>query len=115
MNSIEDFNYVFGGFFEILKDDEEVEFSYSSRNSRTAAGISSDGKTLTIAAKVKYLCEVKNINPDEILLVSFTKKSAQEMTERIQEKLGINAQATTFHRLGLEIIKNANGRKEQQS
>lgn len=73
------------------------------------------GKTLTIAAKVKYLCEVKNINPDEILLVSFTKKSAQEMTERIQEKLGINAQATTFHRLGLEIIKNANGRRPEVS
>ena len=73
------------------------------------------GKTLTIAAKVKYLCEVKNINPDEILLVSFTKKSAQEMTERIQDKLGINAQATTFHRLGLEIIKNANGRRPEVS
>lgn len=71
------------------------------------------GKTLTIAAKVKYLCEVKNINPDEILLVSFTKKSAQEMTERIQDKLGINAQATTFHKIGLEIIKNANGRRPE--
>ena len=46
MDNIEDFDYVFGGFFEILKDDKEVEFSYSSRNSRTAAGISSDGKTL---------------------------------------------------------------------
>lgn len=73
------------------------------------------GKTLTIAAKVKYLCEVKNINPDEILLVSFTKKSAQEMTERIQDKLGINAQATTFHKIGLEIIKNANGRRPEVS
>ncbi len=71
------------------------------------------GKALTIAAKVKYLYEVKNINPNEILLVSFTKKSAQEMTERIQEKLGINAQATTFHKLGLEIIKNANGRRPE--
>ena len=71
------------------------------------------GKTLTIAAKVKYLCEVKNINPDEILFVSFTKKSAQEMTERIQDKLGINAQATTFHKIGLEIIKNANGRRPE--
>lgn len=71
------------------------------------------GKTLTIAAKVKYLCEAKIINPDEILLVSFTKKSAQEMTERIQNKLGINAEATTFHKLGLEIIKNANGRRPE--
>lgn len=67
------------------------------------------GKTLTIAAKVKYLTEVKSINPQEILLLSFTRKSAQEMTERIQNKLRINAEATTFHKLGLDIIKDANG------
>ena len=68
------------------------------------------GKTLTIAAKVKYLTEVKSVNPQEILLLSFTRKSAQEMTERIQNKLGIKAEATTFHKLGLDIIKDANGR-----
>lgn len=67
------------------------------------------GKTLTIAAKVKYLCQIKNINPKDILLISFTKKSAQEMTERIQDKLGIPVEATTFHKLGLDIIKNADG------
>lgn len=69
------------------------------------------GKTLTIAAKVKYLCEVKNVHPNEILLISFTKKSAQEMTERIQEKLFLPCEATTFHKLGLEIIKTADGRR----
>ena len=73
------------------------------------------GKTLTIAAKVKYLCEVKNINPNEILLVSFAKKSAQEMTERIQNKLGVNVEATTFHKLGLEVIKNTTGRRPEVS
>ena len=56
------------------------------------------GKTLTIAGKVKYLCEVEKLNPEEILLISFTRKSAQEMTERIVEKLGYNVQATTFHK-----------------
>ena len=67
------------------------------------------GKTLTISAKVKYLYEIKKINPKEILLISFTKKSAQEMTERIQNKLGIPVEATTFHKLGLDIIKKDNG------
>lgn len=71
------------------------------------------GKTLTISAKVKYLCEVKNVNPSEILLISFTKKSAEEMTERIQNKLAIPISATTFHKLGLEIIKNAEGKRPE--
>ena len=69
------------------------------------------GKTLTIAGKVKYLCDVKNINPEEILLISFTKKSAQEMTDRIQGKLGIPVKSTTFHKLGLDIIKSAVGKR----
>ncbi len=73
------------------------------------------GKTLTISAKVKYLCEVKKINPKDILLISFTKKSAQEMTERIQNKLGILAEATTFHKLGLDIIKNSDRQRPEIS
>ncbi|MBP5443655.1 MAG: UvrD-helicase domain-containing protein [Treponema sp.] len=69
------------------------------------------GKTLTIAAKVKYLCEIKKVNPKDILLISFTRKSAQEMTERIQNKLGINATATTFHKLGLDVITHSAGKR----
>ena len=83
----------------VIADDERI---------LVLAGAGS-GKTLTIAAKVKYLCEIKHINPSEILLISFTKKSAQEMTERIQNKLGIPAEATTFHKLGLDIIKRDDG------
>lgn len=73
------------------------------------------GKTLTIAAKVKYLCEVKNIRPQNILLVSFTKKAAQEMTERIQVRLGIPVEATTFHKLGLNIIATSDGKRPDVS
>ena len=73
------------------------------------------GKTLTIAAKVKYLCEEKSIKPNDILLLSFTKKSAKEMTDRIQGKLGIQADAQTFHKLGLDIIKLADGARPEVS
>ena len=71
------------------------------------------GKTLTISAKVKYLCEIKHIHPHEILLISFTKKSAEEMTERIQNKLNIPAIATTFHKLELDIIKKADDKRPE--
>ncbi len=65
------------------------------------------GKTLTIAGKVKYLVSEKNVDPKDILLIAFTKKSAEEMTERIANRLGIQVEATTFHKLGLDIIKSA--------
>jgi DNA helicase-4 len=62
------------------------------------------GKTLTILGKVKYLIEKKNIRPENILLLSFTKKTVEELNERLT-KLGIGAEATTFHKLGYDTIK----------
>lgn len=69
------------------------------------------GKTLTIAGKVKYLCQEKGVNPEDILLIAFTHKSAEEMTERISGKLGIPVSATTFHKLGLDLIREAEGKR----
>jgi len=78
---------------------------YDEINNLIVAGAGS-GKTLTVSAKVKYLVERKDIDPEKILLISFTRKAANEMSERITSKLNINANAMTFHKLGLEIIKN---------
>ena len=70
-------------------------------NNLVVAGAGS-GKTLTISGKVKYLVEKKNIDPKDILLITFTKSAAKEMTERVN-KVGIEVEATTFHSLGLKI------------
>lgn len=70
------------------------------------------GKTMTIAAKVKYLVEKKSILPEEILLISFTNKATEEMTKRISEKLGIPIEATTFHKLGGDILAQKNEIKQ---
>ena len=72
-------------------------------NNLILAGAGS-GKTLTISAKVKYLVECKNVDPNDILLISFTRKAAEEMTERIHNKLNIPVNAVTFHKLGLNIL-----------
>lgn len=96
-------------------DDQQREAVITDEDRVLVLAGAGSGKTLTIAAKVKYLSEVKQVNPAEILLISFTKKSAQEMTERIQNKLGIPVEATTFHKLGLDIIKNADGCRPEVS
>lgn len=92
-------------------DDQQREAVITDEDRTLVLAGAGSGKTLTIAAKVSYLCKVKHVHPAEILLISYTKKSAEEMTERVQGKLGIPAEATTFHRLGLDIIKRADGRR----
>ena len=40
------------------------------------------GKTTTMMAKIKYLVDKKNINPNEILAISFAKKNTTELKEK---------------------------------
>jgi len=79
-------------------------------NNLVIAGAGS-GKTTTIAGKVKYLTQKLNTAPEEILLISFTRKSAEEMAERIRRKMNITLQVKTFHKLGLDIIAECEGAK----
>lgn len=76
-------------------------------NNIVVAGAGS-GKTTTIAGKVSYLITRFNINPSEILLISFTRKASEEMKHRIKEKMKIDIDVMTFHKLGKEIIAKAN-------
>lgn len=69
------------------------------------------GKTTTVAAKVKYLVEKKNINPHEILVVSFTNKAVGELQEKINKQLKIGCPITTFHSTGNAILHKENDEK----
>lgn len=63
------------------------------------------GKTTTMAAKVKYLVDIKNIKPEEILVISFTNQATKELQMRINHQFGIPATICTFHKLGYDILK----------
>lgn len=65
------------------------------------------GKTLTILGKIKYLLE-NHINPSEILCISFTKKSSTSLKEKLKKEFNTDIEVYTFHKLGLEILKNNN-------
>lgn len=64
------------------------------------------GKTSTMAAKVAYLIQHRNVLPSEILLISFTNKAAEEMGARIRRLINEDIDTFTFHKLGLKIIKD---------
>ena len=63
------------------------------------------GKTTTMAAKVKYLVEKKHINPEEIIVISYTKKAIGELQDRINKGLSISARICTFHAFAYDIVK----------
>ena len=70
------------------------------------------GKTTTMASKVKYLVDIKKVNPSEILVMSFTKKATQELEQRIIVDFNINCSVTTFHSLGYNYLKHINTSKK---
>ena len=59
------------------------------------------GKTLTIIGKIKYLIEKENIDSSEILCLSFT----NETVNNLKNKINYNIDIYTFHKLALEILK----------
>ena len=80
-----------------------------NRNQLVIAGAGS-GKTTTIVGKVKYLLLKEQYKPEDILLLSFTRDSADEMRERVKKETNIDMDVMTFHKLGLEIIKKSLGK-----
>ena len=66
------------------------------------------GKTKVLTTKVAYLVLDKNIDPSNILAITFTNKAAKEMKERILDMVGMigyKIQISTFHSFGLSILR----------
>lgn len=79
----------------------------TSHNHLVVAGAGT-GKTTTVIGKIKYLLKTGSCKPEDILVLSFTNASAAEMNERIKQETGYNIEASTFHKLGLNIITSVN-------
>jgi len=65
------------------------------------------GKTKVLTNRIAYLIE-NGIHPANILAITFTNKAAKEMKERVINLIGndaYNIQISTFHSLGLKILK----------
>lgn len=78
-----------------------------SKNLLVVAGAGS-GKTLTIMGKIYYLIKYKNIRPDQILCISFTNASANNLKENLEKEFSYKLPVYTFHKLALEIIQENN-------
>lgn len=88
----------------IKLDEEQKRVVLAEGDLEVIAGAGS-GKATTMVAKVKYLVDIKKVDPSNILLISYTNKATEELKTRIQKDFGLPIDILTFHKLGLELIR----------
>ena len=90
-----------------IKLDMNQRMAILSQNKNTLiiAGAGS-GKTTTVAAKIKFMVEILKIDPNEILLLSYTNEAVNEMQKIICNSFGIEVKILTFHKFAILLTQN---------
>ncbi|MER7016142.1 UvrD-helicase domain-containing protein [Saccharopolyspora sp. NPDC000359] len=66
------------------------------------------GKTRTVTHRLAHLVLERDVDPATCLAITFTRRAAQEMTERLEHLIGEAAQrmtVATFHSFGLQVLR----------
>lgn len=91
---------------------EQLEAVCHEGNALLILAGAGSGKTRVITTKIAYLIAEKGFDPRSILAVTFTKKAANEMSERAQllESRAQYAQIRTFHSFGAWFLRTYGNR-----
>ncbi len=81
-------------------DEFQMQLLYSTHNAIVIAGAGA-GKTLTIIGKINYLIKYQNILPNQILVISFTNASVNDIKQKLNEEIDV----FTFHKLAMKILE----------
>lgn len=90
----------------VLNEEQRAAVEHEGSPLLILAGAGS-GKTSVITTKIAYLISEKNIDPHQILAVTFTKKAANEMRERAVnlDRRAQYSQIRTFHSFGAWFLR----------
>ena len=90
---------------------EQREAVVTNEDATLVVASAGSGKTSLLVGKVGYLIEKQMANPDEILILAFNRNAKEEISERIQTRLGVEVDVHTFHSFGLNVIAQTHERK----
>ena len=118
IHELDAFAPFFDGLGEFPLSDEQREACIRLEDSNLLVASAGSGKSATMVGKVAYVLEKQLHDPGEILVMAFGKPAAEELKVRIARQLGLQpgelkCRVTTFHALGLSIIKEVEGRPPQ--
>ncbi|HXI71510.1 MAG TPA: UvrD-helicase domain-containing protein [Verrucomicrobiae bacterium] len=97
-----------------LTDAQRLAVVQGEDNTLVIAGAGS-GKTSVIVAKAGYLVKSAECQPEQILLLAFSRDAMEEMAKRLKERVGVSVKTATFHSLGLEILSQVEDKKPSLS
>ena len=88
-----------------LNNEQSIAISQTANNLLVRARAGS-GKTRVISAKVSYIINNERVSPDQILVLAFNKKAANELQSRIGNEFGHRdfLNAMTFHSLANSLV-----------
>lgn len=97
---------------DIQNNNDQITAIASDEDNTLLVAGAGTGKTTTILGKVAYLIGRVGVNPQDILLLSFTGRAVQELNDRIDNKFpNKNIKAKTFHSFGLSILGDVLGQR----
>ncbi|MCR5544806.1 MAG: UvrD-helicase domain-containing protein [Eubacterium sp.] len=91
----------------LLNDKQWEACSHTEGPLLILAGAGS-GKTRVIVHRISYLIDDMDVNPYNILAITFTNKAAAEMRDRVEAQVGIGAEniwISTFHSMCVRILR----------
>jgi DNA helicase II / ATP-dependent DNA helicase PcrA len=88
-----------------LNDQQQQAVLHSEGPAVVLAGAGS-GKTKVLTTRAAFLIMEKQLQPDNILLMTFTNKAAQEMSDRVKKLTGFHLPYSgTFHRICAAMLR----------
>ena len=97
------------GWDKELLDGQKKAASYVGNHARLLAGPGT-GKTFTLTRRASFLILEKCVQPEDILVVTFTRAAAFELRTRVKQELGIEKlpRISTLHSFALrQILRNS--------
>ena len=90
---------------DIELDEDQIKAITNDDNHVLVLAGAGTGKTTTMVGKVKYLVDIKNVDPSRILVISYTKKAVEELRSIINDGFDLNTPVTTFHSLAFKYVR----------